>query len=355
MLMNRRKSRKVTAGLVSIGGDAPITVQSMTNTDMRDVEATIRQISELEQAGCDIVRVSVYDRKCAEALPEIKKETHIPIVADIHFDHTLALLAAENGADKLRINPGNMPDPAQAVRLARVCKERGIPIRIGVNSGSLAKDILNRYGGVTPEALVESALGHVAVLENNAFEDIVVSVKASDVRLMIASYRLLAKRVDYPLHLGVTEAGTPRVGIIKSAIGIGTLLEEGIGDTIRVSLTGSPVAEVIAGKDILRSLGLIHEGLDIVSCPTCGRCRIPLERIVNEVERALGNVKKPLKIAIMGCVVNGPGEAKEADIGLAGGDGCGVIFKKGVMLKKVPEADMVPELIKEIKAMLDNT
>ncbi|HOV70245.1 MAG TPA: flavodoxin-dependent (E)-4-hydroxy-3-methylbut-2-enyl-diphosphate synthase, partial [Clostridia bacterium] len=304
---------------------------------------------------CDIVRVSVYDRECADALPKIKKEIHIPIVADIHFDHTLALLAVENGADKLRINPGNIPNPEHAGRLARVCKERGIPIRIGVNSGSLSKDILKQYGGVTPEALAESALRHVDILEKNAFEDIVISVKASDVRLMISSYRLLAERVDYPLHLGVTEAGTSRVGIIKSAIGIGTLLEEGIGDTIRVSLTGSPVAEVTAGKDILRSLGLIREGIDIISCPTCGRCRIPLEQVVNEVERALGNVKKPIKIAIMGCVVNGPGEAREADIGLAGGDGCGVIFKKGEMLKKVSEEEMIPELIKEIKAMLDNT
>ncbi len=347
--MKRRLTRRIPVGGLFIGGNAPITVQSMTNTDTRDIDSTVDQVLQLKNCGCDIVRMSIYDRECAEAIPEIKKRTQIPLVADIHFDHRLAILAMEKGIDKLRINPGNIGDRYKVQSLVSCAKERHIPIRVGVNAGSLKKEILHRYGGVSPEGMVESALEHVNILERNGFYDIIISLKASNVLQTIESYELISQKVDYPLHLGVTEAGTPKMGTIKSAIGIGSLLLRGIGDTLRVSLTGDPIEEVRVGIDILRSLEIRKEGPNIISCPTCGRCQLNLERIVNEIEGSVGSITIPLKIAIMGCVVNGPGEAREADIGMAGGRDSGVIFKRGKVLKTVSVHELVPELIKEIQ------
>ncbi len=347
--MKRRLTRRIPVGGLFIGGNAPITVQSMTNTDTRDIDSTVEQVLQLKNCGCDIVRMSIYDRECAEAIPEIKKRTQIPLVADIHFDHRLAILAMEKGIDKLRINPGNIGDRYKVQSLVSCAKERHIPIRVGVNAGSLKKEILHRYGGVSPEGMVESALEHVNILERNGFYDIIISLKASNVLQTIESYELISQKVDYPLHLGVTEAGTPKMGTIKSAIGIGSLLLRGIGDTLRVSLTGDPIEEVRVGIDILRSLEIRKEGPNIISCPTCGRCQLNLERIVNEIEGSVGSITIPLKIAIMGCVVNGPGEAREADIGMAGGRDSGVIFKRGKVLKTVSVHELVPELIKEIQ------
>jgi len=347
--MKRRLTRRISVGGLYIGGDAPITVQSMTNTDTRDIDRTVEQILQLKKNGCDIVRMSIYDRECAEAIPEIKKQTQIPLVADIHFDYRLAILAMEKGIDKLRINPGNIGDRYKVQSLVSCAKERNIPIRIGVNAGSLKKEILDRYGGVSAEGMVESALEHVNILEKNGFYDIIISLKASNVLQTIESYELISQKVDYPLHLGVTEAGTPKMGTIKSAIGIGSLLLKGIGDTLRVSLTGDPVEEVRVGIDILKSLEIRKEGLNIVSCPTCGRCQLNLEMIVKEIEATVKSISIPLKIAIMGCVVNGPGEAREADLGMAGGRDSGVIFKRGKVLKTVSVDKLVPELIKEIQ------
>lgn len=348
---HRKKTRKVKAGNLFIGGDAPVTVQSMTNTETSDTGATISQISALEKAGCDIIRVAVPDMPSALAIAEIKKRISIPLVADIHFDYRLAITAMEQGADKVRINPGNIGSKDRVKSVVSCAKERAIPIRIGVNSGSLEKEILEKYGGVTPEALVESALKHVQILEDLDFSDIVISLKASNVRLTIDAYRLMSEKVPYPLHIGVTEAGTPYMGTIKSAVGIGALLADGIGDTIRVSLTGDPVEEVKAGKAILKSLGLYRRGAELISCPTCGRTKINLISIATKVEKALENVEKPIKVAVMGCVVNGPGEAREADIGIAGGDGCAMLFKKGEVLRKVPEDRVIEELLKEIELM----
>jgi (E)-4-hydroxy-3-methylbut-2-enyl-diphosphate synthase len=348
-LIHRRDTKAVKVGHVTIGGSAPISIQSMTNTDTRNIEATTNQIIELEQAGCDIVRLAVPDMEAARAISEIKKRTKIPLVADIHFDYRLALECIDRGIDKIRINPGNIGGNRRVREVTREAKQRGIPIRIGVNSGSIEKELLEKYGSPTAEAMVESALHHVALLEEHDFNDIVISLKASSVPMMIAAYRLIAQRVNYPLHLGVTEAGTIWSGTIKSSIGIGTLLADGIGDTIRVSLTGHPVEEVKVATQILKSLGLRKSGVEIISCPTCGRCQIDLINIANSVEQKLQNSGKNIKVAVMGCVVNGPGEAREADIGIAGGDGVGLIFKKGKIIKKVPEEKLVDELMKEIE------
>lgn len=347
-LITRKKTRKVKVGNVYIGGDAPITVQSMTNTKTSDIRATVGQIKELEKAGCDIVRVAVPDMQAALAIEDIKKEVTIPVVADIHFDYRLAITAMEKGADKVRINPGNIGSEDRVRSVVSCAQERGIPIRIGVNSGSLEKELLAKYHGVTPEALVESALRHVSILEKLNFYDIVISLKASDVPLTIATYKLMSEKVQYPLHVGVTEAGTVYGGTVKSAVGIGALLASGIGDTIRVSLTGDPAEEVKAGKAILKSLGLYSRGADLVSCPTCGRTKINLIKIAEQVEKALENVEKPIKVAVMGCAVNGPGEAREADIGIAGGDGCALLFKKGEIIRKIPEDRIIEELLEEI-------
>ncbi|SFG49789.1 4-hydroxy-3-methylbut-2-en-1-yl diphosphate synthase [Desulfotomaculum arcticum] len=338
-------------GNVTIGGDAPVTVQSMTNTDTRNALETRNQINKLVQAGCEIIRVAVPDLEAARALPQIKKGLDIPLVADIHFDYRLALASLEAGVEGLRINPGNIGGADKVAAVVKEAKRRNTPIRIGVNAGSLEKDLATG-GAVTPEAMVQSAVRHIAMLEKMDFYDIKVSLKASDVPLMLEAYRLLAGRVDYPLHIGVTEAGTLFRGSIKSAVGIGILLWEGIGDTVRVSLTGDPVHEVRAAYEILKSLGLRQRGVEIISCPTCGRTQIDLITIAGEVEERLAALDKPLKVAVMGCVVNGPGEAKHADVGIAGGKGEGLIFRKGKVIRKVKEEFLVEELIKEIDQII---
>ncbi len=346
--MNRRITRTVNVGGVRIGGGSPVSIQSMCNTDTRDVSATVRQILELEAAGCELIRVAVPDMEAAEAVKRIKERIHIPLIADIHFDYRLALKCIENGIDKVRINPGNIGSRDRVKLVADAAKAKGIPIRIGVNGGSLEKRLIEKYGGPTAEALVESALGHVEILEDVDFSDIVVSIKVSSVPVMLEAYRMFSEKTDIPLHVGVTESGTERLGTIKSSIGIGTLLSEGIGDTVRVSLTADPVREVYAAKDILRILGLRKNGIEFVSCPTCGRTQIDLIGIASEVERRLAGVDKNIKVAVMGCVVNGPGEARDADIGIAGGRGEGIIFRKGEILRKVPENMIVEELLKEV-------
>ncbi len=351
--IKRRKSRKVMIKDVGVGGDSPITVQSMTNTKTDDIESTVNQIISLENAGCDIIRVAVPDMASAEAISKIKEQIHIPIVADVHFDYRLAIEAIKQGADGLRINPGNIGDAEIIKKVVETAKSFDVPIRIGVNSGSLEKDLLEKYGGPSPEALVESALRHVEILENMNFEHIVISLKSSDVLSCIHSYKLIAQKVDYPLHLGITEAGTLLTGTIKSSVGLGILLYEGIGDTIRVSLTGEPVDEVKVGFEILKSLNLRQYGINFISCPTFGRTQINLIKIANEVQEKLSHIKKPLKVAIMGCIVNGPGEAREADIGIAGGKKRVAIFKKGEIIKTVSEEDAVSELVKEIKHMIN--
>ena len=349
--MNRLDTRKVMVKDVPIGGKSEIVIQSMTNTDTRDVNKTIEQIKELYMAGCQIVRCAVLDMEAAEAIKEIVQLSPIPVVADIHFDYKLALKVIENGISALRINPGNIGSKDRVLMVVKAAKEKNIPIRIGVNSGSLEKEILAKYGKPTAEALVESALKHVKILEELDFYDIVISIKSSDVQTMIEAYRLMSQKCDYPLHLGVTESGTTFKGTIKSSIGIGTLIAEGIGDTIRVSLTSNPVDEIKVAKEILKALGERKEGIEFVSCPTCGRTQIDLIGIANEVEKRLKNVNKNIKVAVMGCVVNGPGEAREADIGIAGGIGEGLIFKKGQIIKKVKENELVNELMKEIEKL----
>jgi (E)-4-hydroxy-3-methylbut-2-enyl-diphosphate synthase len=347
--MNRLKTRKIKVGNIYVGGDAPITVQSMTNTDTRDVASTVKQILSLEAAGCDIIRCAVPDMEASNALKQIVSQIHIPLVADIHFDYKLALSSINNGVSALRINPGNIGNIDRIKAVAEAAKEKAIPIRIGVNSGSLEKDILNKYNHVCPEALVESALRHVEILENLNFNDIAISIKSSNVMQMIESYRLISKKISYPLHIGVTESGTLWRGTIKSSVGIGSLLCEGIGDTIRVSLTGDPVEEVKVGKEILKSIGYINEGVEFISCPTCGRTQIDLIAIAKEVEERVSKINKNIKIAVMGCAVNGPGEAREADVGIAGGNGEGLIFRKGEIIRKVKEENLVEELMKEIE------
>jgi (E)-4-hydroxy-3-methylbut-2-enyl-diphosphate synthase len=349
IFMDRKNTKKIKVGNTYIGGDSDISVQSMTNTDTRDVTATVNQILKLEKAGCNVIRCAVPDMAAAEALKDIVKQIHIPLVADIHFDYRLALKAIENEVDALRINPGNIGGLDRIKLVVEAAKNKNIPIRIGVNSGSLEKELLEKYKRVCPEALVESALKHVRILEDLNFYDIVISIKSSDVMQTIESYRLLSEKVDYPLHLGVTEAGTVWSGTIKSSIGIGTLLAEGIGDTIRVSLTGDVLDEVKVGREILKSVGYINEGVQFVSCPTCGRTQINLIKIAEEVEKRLASCNKNIKVAVMGCIVNGPGEAREADIGIAGGNGEGLIFKKGEVIRKVKEDQLVEELMKEIE------
>ena len=346
-------TRKLTVGSLPLGGGAPVSVQSMTNTDTRDAEATLAQIRALAAAGCDIVRVSVYDEDCVRAVRKLVDGSPVPLVADIHFDHRLAIQSIENGIAKLRINPGNIGGEENVKRVADCCHAHGVPIRIGVNAGSLEKDIVARDGGATPQGMVDSALRHARMLEKAHFEDIVLSLKSSDVRLTVEAYRLAASRCDYPLHVGVTEAGLPGQGNIKSAIGIGALLLDGIGDTIRVSLTGSPIPEAQAGIDILRAVGL-RGGVRFVSCPTCGRTRIDAEKIARSVEKHFRNLDKNITIAVMGCVVNGPGEARDADIALCGGEGCGALYVKGRYVRKLTGdleqafMDAVEEIVHEL-------
>ncbi|MHC1746242.1 MAG: flavodoxin-dependent (E)-4-hydroxy-3-methylbut-2-enyl-diphosphate synthase [Negativicutes bacterium] len=347
--MERKKTRLLQLGATAVGGLSAITVQSMTNTKTDEIQATIAQIKRLEAVGCDIVRVAVPDMTSAQAIDKIKDGISIPLIADIHFDYRLALESLERGVDGLRLNPGNIGDPAQVAAVVRAAKKKSIPIRIGVNAGSLDKHILAKHGGhPTPEALVESALGHVRLLEKLDFYDIKISLKAHNVPLTIDAYRLMSSTVDYPLHLGITEAGTVNSGTIKSAVGIGALLAQGIGDTIRVSLTGDPVEEVKVGNQILKALGLKEYGPTIISCPTCGRCNIDLPSLAAEVEKKLATVHKPILVAVMGCIVNGPGEAREADIGIAGGKGEGLLFRKGEVICKVPENELLPLLLSEI-------
>lgn len=344
-------TRTVNVGGVKIGGGNKISIQSMCNTDTRDVASTVEQIHRLEEAGCEIIRVAVPDMEAARAVSEIKREIHIPLVADIHFDYRLALECIKNGIDKVRINPGNIGDKSRVKLVADAAKAKGIPIRIGVNGGSLEKRLVEKYGGATADALVESAMGHIEILDDLNFSDMVVSIKVSNVPVMLDAYRKFSKISDIPLHIGVTESGTERLGAIKSSIGIGTLLSEGIGDTMRVSLTADPVKEIYLAKDILKILGRRENGIEFVSCPTCGRTQIDLIRIAGEVEERLKNVDKNIKVAVMGCIVNGPGEARDADVGIAGGKGEGLIFKKGEILRKVPENMLVEELIKEVERL----
>ena len=341
-------SRVVKVGNLLIGGGNPIVIQSMTNTTTSDVEATVNQIKKLEAAGCQMVRMTINNEEAAKAIGEIKKRVDVPLCADIHFDYKLALLAIENGIDKLRINPGNIGSDENIKAVVEKAKEKNIPIRIGVNSGSIEKHILEKYGKPTADGMVESAMYHINLLEKNGFNDIVVSLKASNVKMMVEAYRKISKLVDYPLHLGVTEAGTAFQGTVKSAIGIGALLVDGIGDTIRVSLTEDPVEEIKVAKEILKVLGLIEAGVEIVSCPTCGRTEIDLIGLAKKVEKEFENENRKIKIAVMGCVVNGPGEAREADYGVAGGKGVGVLFKKGQIVKKVDESEILIELKKLI-------
>lgn len=347
----RKQKRIVNIGGVKIGGDNPVAIQSMCNTDTRDVKATVNQIHELENAGCEIIRVAVPDMVAAKAVADIKKQIHIPLVVDIHFDYRLALECMKNGADKVRINPGNIGDRDRVKQVVEMAKEREIPIRIGVNGGSLERELLQKYGGVTADALVKSAMGHVAILDELNFNNVVVSIKISDVPKMLCAYRKFNEISDIPLHIGVTESGTLKGGTVKSAVGIGALLAEGIGDTMRVSLTANPVEEIYAAYDIQKVLGMRKTGAEIVSCPTCGRTQLDLISIANEVEKRAANIDKPIKIAVMGCAVNGPGEAREADIGIAGGKAEGLIFKKGEIIKKVPQDSLVDELMKEIETL----
>lgn len=350
--LQRRHSRLVRVGNVKIGAGHPIVVQSMTNTDTRDVQATVNQIARLKEAGCEIVRLAVPDREAALALGEIKARTDLPLVADIHFDYRLALLSLQQGVDKLRLNPGNIGGRETVRAVVAAARERGVPIRIGVNAGSLEGDLAEKYGRNSAQALVESALRHVAILEAEDFTDIVISLKSTDVPVTLEAYRLIAQQVEYPLHVGITEAGTTWVGTIRSAVGIGALLAQGIGDTIRVSLTADPVEEVQVAYEILKSLNLRERGPVIISCPTCGRCQIPLEKLAREVEEKTRGIEAPLKIAVMGCVVNGPGEAADADFGIAGGKDVGLIFRHGRVVKRLPADQLVPALLEEIKDYL---
>ena len=351
-MFGRKQTRQISVGKIKIGGGAPISIQSMTNTKTHDAAATVEQIQRLAAAGCDIVRVAVPDMNAAKTLGKIISAVDVPIVADIHFDYKLALESINQGVAALRLNPGNIGGAAHVREVIKAARAEKIPIRIGVNAGSLSRKLLQKYGGATPEALVESALEHVAILEAENFFDIKISLKAHDVPLTLAAYRLMSTKKNYPLHLGITEAGTVNTGVIKSAVGIGALLAEGIGDTIRVSLTGDPLVEVKVAKEILKSLGLRDGGVTLIACPTCGRTKIDLPKIAAQVEEKISSVEKNLTVAVMGCVVNGPGEARTADVGIAGADGEGIIFRKGVIVRKVPEAELVAELFKEIDKIL---
>jgi (E)-4-hydroxy-3-methylbut-2-enyl-diphosphate synthase len=345
----RRMTRQVSIGGIKVGGNAPISVQTMTKTKTADVRATVAQIVAAAEAGCDIVRVTVNDKEAADAIGDIVCQSPVPIVADIHFNHVFALKAIEGNVAKVRINPGNIGSRDRIHQVLGAARDRGIPIRIGVNSGSLEEDILEKYGYPTAEALYESAMRHVGICDEFGFRDVIISVKSTDVRLMIDAYRLVAQRTDIPLHLGVTEAGPTRTGTIKSAVGIGALLAEGIGDTIRVSLTDEPAKEVEVGKEILRSLGLATRNVELIACPTCGRLEVDLFGIMAELEKRLEGIKKPVKIAVLGCVVNGPGEASEADIGIAAGKGVGILYRKGEMIRKVKESEIVDVIVEEVK------
>ena len=344
-------TKKLMVGSVPVGGGAPVTIQSMCNTKTDQVDATVAQIHALEAAGCEIIRIAVPDEAAAMAVDRIKEQITIPLIADIHFNYKLAIMCAERGIDALRINPGNIGGEERVKAVAEACRRKRIPIRIGVNGGSLEKSLRAKYGGVTAEALVESAMGHVKLLNRYDFDDICISVKCSDVPLTMRAYTLLSQQTDYPLHLGVTEAGTPAMGMIKSAMGIGGLLCMGIGDTMRVTLTADPVEEVYAAQRILRAAGLRREGVNLIACPTCGRTRIDLIPMAEEVERRLAGCKKNITVAVMGCAVNGPGEASAADVGIAGGDGVGLIFRKGEILYKVPQEQLVDALMKEIEKL----
>ncbi|WP_432400492.1 flavodoxin-dependent (E)-4-hydroxy-3-methylbut-2-enyl-diphosphate synthase [Wukongibacter sp. M2B1] len=346
----RKSTKKIKCGNRFIGGDSPISIQSMTNTDTRNINATVSQIKRLEEAGCEIIRVAIPDMEAAMAVKEIKRNISLPLVADIHFDYRLALKCIENGIDKLRINPGNIGDVERVKQVVSRAKERDIPIRIGVNAGSLEKRIVEKYG-ITPQALVESALGHIKILEALDYDKIVISLKASDVGLTFDAYKLLSERVDYPLHIGITEAGTVWRGTIKSAIGIGSLLLSGMGDTVRVSLTGDPVEEIKVAKEILQSLKIRNFGVNFISCPTCGRCQIDLEKLARKIEDELSDLNENITIAVMGCAVNGPGEAREADIGIAGGKNSGLLFKKGEIIRRVSEDKIVEAILEEVRAM----
>ena len=350
-VLKRKKTRQIMVGKVKVGDMSPVAVQSMTNTFTQDISATVSQIKRLEKAGCEIVRVAVPDKESASAISSIKKKISIPLIADIHFDFRLAIASARAGADGLRINPGNIGSIKKIKAVVDCAKKFHIPIRIGVNSGSLEKDILKKYNGVSAEGMVESAIRHIELLKSLDFHDMKISIKASDVHRTIDAYRLLSSKTDLPLHVGVTEAGSLYSGIVKSSLGIGTLLAEGIGDTIRVSLTRDPVEEVRTGYEILKALNIRRHGPEIISCPTCGRCNINLFDIVERVEKALLSNPLPVKIAIMGCIVNGPGEAREADIGIAGGDGAGILFKKGKVVKKFPQEKLVEVLLEEVEKM----
>lgn len=346
--MERRKSRKIKLGNTTLGGDSPVLVQSMLNVPSTNIDGSVAQAKALAAAGCQVIRFAIPDEAALDLIEPIKNAVDVPLVADIHFNYRLALGAAQRGIDKIRINPGNIGSDDRVKAVADICREKQIPIRIGVNSGSLEKHILAKYGAPTPEAMVESAMYHAALLEKFDFNDIVISIKSSNVPTMIAAYEMAAQRCDYPLHLGVTEAGTERMGIIKSAAGIGSLLCHGIGDTIRVSLTDDPVKEVFAAMDILKAIGLKNDSPYLIACPTCGRTRIDLVGLAKQVEEKLRDVHKPIKVAVMGCVVNGPGEAREADIGIAGGDGEGLLFRHGEILRKVPQDKLVDALMDEI-------
>jgi (E)-4-hydroxy-3-methylbut-2-enyl-diphosphate synthase len=350
--ISRKKTRQITLGTIKIGGGALVAVQSMCNSDTRDVESTLAQIRRLEQAGCEIVRLAVPDEEAAKALGRIRKGSPVPLVADIHFDHRLALEAVKQGVDGLRINPGNIGGKDKVAEVVRACNDKGVPIRIGVNAGSLEKHLLEKYRHPTPEAIVESAFGHIRILEDLHYTDIKVSLKASDVLTTVEAYRLFSKKADYPLHIGISEAGTLFSGTIKSGVGLGILLAEGIGDTMRVSLTADPVEEVRVAYEILKSLKIRQRGVNIISCPTCGRTEIDIIGLAEEVERRLMHVTEPLTVAVMGCVVNGPGEAREADVGVAGGKGVGLLFKHGEIVKKFPEAELADVLVSEVEKIV---
>ena len=346
--MYRNKTKVIQIGDKKIGGGNPILIQSMTNTKTEDVKTTVEQIMRLEAAGCEIIRSTVPTLEAAKAIAEIKKQIHIPIVADIHFDYKMAIAAMENGADKIRINPGNIGSKEKVAEVVRVAKERQVPIRVGVNSGSLEKNLVEKYGGVTAEGLVESALDKVKLIEDMDYDNLVISIKSSDVMMCVHAHEILAKQTNYPLHVGITESGTIMSGNIKSGIGLGIILNQGIGDTIRVSLTTDPVEEIRSAKLILRTLGLRKGGIEVVSCPTCGRTRIDIISLAAQVEQMVADIPLDLKVAVMGCAVNGPGEAKEADIGIAGGDGEGLLIKKGEIIRKIPEAELLQTLREEL-------
>lgn len=351
-LIQRKKTRQITLGSVKIGGGAPVAVQSMCNTDTRDARATVGQIARLEEAGCEIVRLAVPDEEAARAIGKIRKGTAMPLVADIHFDYRLALEAVKQGVDGLRINPGNIGGKEKVAEVVRACKDKGIPIRIGVNAGSLEKHLLEKYGHPTAEAIVESAFGHIRILEDLNYAEIKVSLKASDVLTTVAACRLFSQKSDYPLHIGISEAGTLFSGTIKSSVGLGLLLAEGIGDTMRVSLTADPVEEVRAAYEILKALKVRRRGVNIISCPTCGRTEIDIIGLASEVEKRLAHIKEPITVAVMGCVVNGPGEAREADVGIAGGKGVGLLFKHGDILKKFDEKELADVLVREVEKII---